>query len=246
MQEENMMLKDKVIVVTGATSGIGEAVARDLLEAGAIVYALGRNKDSLAELGAHPNCTAVELDIASEDEIVAFAGSIDKVDGLVNSAGISVLESVFDITTENLRKILDVNLIGLIVMSREIAKIMVENKTAGAIVNVSSNASTIGVPDHLAYCSSKGAVDAATRVLAVELGKYNIRVNNVNPTVTLTAMGRMAWSDPAKSNPVLARMPLGRFAEPSEVSKPILFLLSDDASMISGANLQVDGGFNIR
>lgn len=100
-----------------------------------------------------------------------------------------------------------------------------------------------GLLEHPVYCASKGAVDAFTRAAAVELGPYNIRVNSVNPTVILTDMGRLGWSDPNKAGPMLAKIPLKRFGEVSEVFDAVLYLLSDKSSMITGHCLPVDGGF---
>ncbi len=239
-------LKGKKIVVTGATSGIGRAIVTELLAAEAYVYGVGFGADIVAELNALANCEAVELDVTSEEAVAAYAAGLDTVDGLVNSAGISILEPVLEFKKESIEKIFAVNVIGGMLMSKEIAKVMIKNKTAGAIVNLSSQASIIALRDHLGYCASKGAVDALTKVMCLELGEYNIRVNSVNPTVTMTAMGKMAWSDPAKSGPVLDAMPLGRFAEPEEIARPVLFLLSDAASMVSGVSLPVDGGYTIQ
>ncbi len=239
-------LAGKKIVVTGATSGIGRAIVDELLAAGAYVYGVGFGAEVVAELNGLDNCEAEELDVTSEEAVGAYAGRLAAVDGLVNSAGISILEPVLEFKKASLEKVLAVNLIGTLLMTREIAKVMIKNDTPGAIVNLSSQASIIGLKEHLSYCASKGAIDSATMVLCMELGKYNIRVNAVNPTVTMTAMGKMAWSDPAKSQPVLEAMPLGRFAEPEEVARPVLFLLSSEASMISGVALPVDGGYTIQ
>ena len=115
----------------------------------------------------------------------------------------------------------------------------------GAIVNVSSVASFIGFADHAAYCASKGALDALTRVMANELGRQGIRVNGVHPVVTLTPMAEKAWSDPGKSGPMLARIPSGRFVQPDEVASVIAYLLSDEAAMVNGIDMPVDGGFLI-
>lgn len=239
-------LAGKKIVVTGVTSGIGRAIADELLKVGAYVYGAGLGSKVIEELNSFDNCEAVELDVTGETEVENYVATLPGIDGLVNSAGISILEPVLKFKKESLEKILAVNLIGGLIMSREIAKNMIKNKIAGSIVNLSSQASIIGLKEHLGYCSSKGAIDSATMVMCMELGEYNIRVNAVNPTVTMTVMGKMAWSDPAKSRPVLDAMPLGRFAEPEEVAKPVLFLLSDDASMISGVALPVDGGYTIQ
>ena len=131
----------------------------------------------------------------------------------------------------------------LLTLFQVAAQSMKSRGVPGAIVNVSSQASEVGLPDHTAYCVSKGALDQLTRVMAVELGPANIRVNSVNPTVVLTEMGKAAWSDEAKAAPMLARIPLRRFAEEQDVVNAIVFLLSDKAAMVNGAFLPVDGGF---
>lgn len=128
-------------------------------------------------------------------------------------------------------------------VAASVAKSMIDEGVKGSIVNVSSQASLVALDDHLSYCASKGAMDAMTRVQCGEWGKHGIRVNSVNPTVTLTPMAQMAWSEPSKRDPALAAIPLGRFAETWEVAAPILFLLSDAASMISGVSLPIDGGY---
>lgn len=101
----------------------------------------------------------------------------------------------------------------------------------------------IGLKEHASYCASKGALDQLTRVMALELGPHNIRCNCVNPTVIMTDMGKMAWSDQEKAAPMLAQIPLGRFGEVDEVVNTVKFLLSDDSSMINGVTLPIDGGF---
>jgi L-xylulose reductase len=98
--------------------------------------------------------------------------------------------------------------------------------------------------DHAAYCASKAGLDQLTAVMAVELGEYGIRVNSVNPTVVLTEMGKRAWSDPAKGGPMLARIPLGRFAECEDIASVVCFLLSDAGGMLNGLALPIDGGFH--
>ena len=103
-------------------------------------------------------------------------------------------------------------------------------------------ASLVALKEHVVYAASKAAVDGMTRVLALELGPHNIRVNTINPTVVMTDMGRYAWSDPAKAAPMLARIPLGRFAEVIDIVNVIIFLLSDKAAMIHGAIIPIDGG----
>ena len=124
-----------------------------------------------------------------------------------------------------------------------VARNLLKRGAPGSIVNVSSQGSKVGLDQHTAYCMSKGAMDQLTRTMALELGRKGIRVNAVNPTVVLTAMGRKAWSDPVKAAPMLARIPLGRFAEEVDVVNVIVFLLSERAAMINGSTVPVEGGF---
>eukprot|EP01123_Difflugia_compressa_P003730 TRINITY_DN15029_c0_g1_i1.p1 TRINITY_DN15029_c0_g1~~TRINITY_DN15029_c0_g1_i1.p1 ORF type:complete len:151 (-),score=13.47 TRINITY_DN15029_c0_g1_i1:18-449(-) len=138
---------------------------------------------------------------------------------------------------------MNVNLRSAFLLSQKVVRGMVSRGVQGSIVNVSSKAALVGLDKHVAYCSSKGGMDQLTRVMASELGQHRIRVNSVNPTVVLTEMGKRAWSDPSVSEPMLKKIPMGKFAEPSDVSDAVLFLLSDSSSMIHGITLPVDGGY---
>jgi NAD(P)-dependent dehydrogenase (short-subunit alcohol dehydrogenase family) len=157
-----------------------------------------------------------------------------------------LLERAIDTTAASFDHVMAVNARGAALVARHVARGMIEAKRQGSIVNVSSQAALVALDDHLSYSASKAAMDAITRALCIELGPHGIRVNSVNPTVTLTPMAVLAWSDPAKRGPALQGIPLRRFAEPREVAEPILFLLSDAASMISGVALPIDGGFTAR
>lgn len=132
-------------------------------------------------------------------------------------------------------------LLGAVNVTRIVVEGMKKRKY-GSIVNNSSIAALFGLVDHLAYGASKGALDTITKVLAAELGPFNIRVNSVNPTVTWTEMAMAGWSDEAKRTRMMDKIPLQRFAEPKEVAQAIVFLLSDKASMLSGVILPIDGG----
>jgi NAD(P)-dependent dehydrogenase (short-subunit alcohol dehydrogenase family) len=123
---------------------------------------------------------------------------------------------------------------------------MIAGGRGGSIVNVSSQASLVALSGHISYGSSKAALDNITRVSALELGRYNIRVNSVNPTVVMTEMSAYYWGRPDVGPPFLEQMPLGRWATEDEIAAPISFLLSDDASMITGVSLPIDGGYTCR
>lgn len=239
----NFELQNQGILVTGATSGIGLDIAQALAELGANLVLIGRNRGILVELKQSLGALTLAVDITDEAAVTAAFSEMPVLDGLVNCAGISILDDVLDVKAKDLDRIMATNVTASAVVAREAARHMIANGRQGSIVNVSSQAAMSALPGHLGYCASKAAMDAMTRVLCLELGPKGIRVNSVNPTVTLTPMAERAWADHAKRDPMLAAIPLGRFATPREVALPVAFLLSSAASMISGASLPIDGGF---
>jgi L-xylulose reductase len=180
--------------------------------------------------------------LASEDGVRQTLEGLD-VWGVVNCGGfggeiatpMATDISVFD-------KVISVNARGALLVIKYASQSMVRLGKGGSIVNVSSQAALIGLAGHISYGSSKAALDNITRVSALELGKYNIRVNSVNPTVVMTEMSAFYWGKPEIGDPFLRRMPLGRWATEEEIASPIVFLLGDGASMITGVSLPIDGG----
>jgi L-xylulose reductase len=238
-----MRFEGKCALVTGAGKGIGREIALLLAGSGATVVAVSRTEDDLASLRREIDCEAIVADLADVEEARAAARRAGPVDLLVNNAGVSIPQPFLETTVEAFDRTIAVNLRAALVIAQVVAASMIERGRGGAIVNISSQASMVGLADHAAYCASKGALDQLTRVIALELGPHRIRVNAVNPTVTLTPMGQMAWGDPAKSDPMKAKIPLRRFAAPIDVAQAVAFLLSDEAAMIHGVTLPVDGGF---
>jgi len=233
----------KTVLVTGAGKGIGEATARLMAARGARVIAVSRTRSDLEALAAAIGCETVCVDLADADAARAAAQAAQPVDLLVNNAGMVELQPFLDTTVDAFDTTMAVNVRAPMIVAQVCARSMIERGVPGAIVNVSSISAMIGLPLHAAYCASKAALDGLTRVMAVELGAHGIRVNAINPVVTLTPMAEKAWSDPAKSAPMLARIPLDRFVQPEEVARSIAYLLGDDAAMVSGTSLAVDGGF---
>ena len=240
-----MEFSKRRVLVTGAGKGIGLAVAKMLAARGASIVAISRSADDLAALDKEIGSRSFAVDLADAEATREAARAAMPVDYLVNCAGTTTLEPFVDVSLETFDRLIAVNTRAPLIISQEYAKHRIAKKLPGAIVNVSSNSAFTGFANHAAYCASKGALDAMSRVMANELGPHGIRVNCVNPAITLTAMARKAWSDPQKAAPMLSRMPLGRFIEPEEVAEAILFLLSDRASMINGVSMPVDGGFKI-
>ena len=240
-----MSLEGKSVLVTGSGKGIGRATAVKLASAGASIIALTRSPADLESLAAEIDCRAIAVDLADPEATRAAVRGALPFDLLVNNAGTTILEPFLDTSVASLDHLFAVNTRAPMIVAQEYARDRIARGLGGAIVNVSSNASWMGWADHAAYCASKGALDAMSRVMANELGRKGIRVNCVNPTVTLTPMAVKAWSDPAKADPMLSRIPLGRFLEPEDVAGIILFLLSDAASSLNGLTMPVDGGFAI-
>ncbi|XP_053561641.1 L-xylulose reductase [Bombina bombina] len=231
-------------LVTGAGKGIGRATVKALHAAGAEVTALSRSSGDLDSLAKEcPGVQTICVDLADWKTTEAALSSLGPIDLLVNNAGVALLQPLLEVTEEAFDRSFAVNVKAALLVSQVVARQMIERGVPGSIVNVSSQASQRALQDHAVYCATKGALDMLTKVMALELGSKQIRVNAVNPTVVMTDMGRIGWSDPQMAGSMLSRIPLGRFAEVEDVVHSILFLLSDKSSMITGSFLSVDGGF---
>ncbi|PTB22198.1 short-chain dehydrogenase [Trinickia symbiotica] len=233
----------KTVLITGAGKGIGHATALLMAARGARVIAASRTEADLVALRREIGCETLCVDLADAHEARAAARRAQPVDLLVNNAGTVELQPFLDTTVDAFDSTMAVNVRAALIVAQECARNMIARGAGGAIVNVSSISAQIGLPLHASYCASKAALDGLTRVMAVELGEHGIRVNAINPVVTLTPMAVKAWSDPDKAAPMRARIPLRRFAEPDEVARTIAYLLGEDASMINGVSFAVDGGF---
>lgn len=230
----------KTVIITGGAAGIGEAAAEKLLSGGWHVGVLDLGVPKLSdERLRHESC-----DVTDEE---AVAAAFDRVLdgwppllGLVNSAGMAVAKLFRDTTPEQFRKVLDVNVVGSFIPGREAVRRMVEGR--GAIVNIASVAGNRGSIDRTAYGSSKAAVINMTQVMAVELADEGIRVNAIAPGPVETQM--VAEVHDAETRAVWNRLvPQSRYSSPAEIAGAIAFLLSDEASYITGHTLNVDGGF---
>ncbi len=238
-----MQFSGKSVIITGAGKGIGRACAQLMAARGANVVALSRTQSDLDSLKAETGCRAIRVDLADAGATRAAMQRAGTCDFLINSAGINVLEGVLDMSEAGYEAVMAINLRAALITCQEFSRARVAAGGGGAIVNITSIAGHRGFQDHLCYAASKAGLEGATRVMAKELGPHGIRVNAVAPTITLTELAAVAWSDAAKSAPMMVRHPLNRFAEAEEVAQSIALLLSDDSRMISGAVLPVDGGF---
>lgn len=238
-----MQFTGKSIIVTGAGKGIGRACAQLFAAQGAAVVALSRTQSDLDSLRAEVGGRSIRVDLADPGATRAAMAEAGTCDFLVNSAGINVLQSALDMTEAGYEAVMGINLRAALITCQEFARRRIAAGGGGAIVNITSIAGHRGFQDHLCYAASKAGLEGASRVLAKELGPHGIRVNCVAPTITLTELAAVAWSDPQKSAPMMVRHPLARFAAAEEVARSIALLLSDGSDMITGAVLPVDGGF---
>ncbi|XP_030750949.1 L-xylulose reductase-like [Sitophilus oryzae] len=236
--------KGKRALVTGASQGIGREVAKKLALLGAKVTALARNKDHLTSLKKEVcSIDIYPVDLSNWKETEEVLKKVGDIDLLVNNAGLAILGPLTEVSEDDIDKVFNINVKAVINLTKYAVQNLLSRNVKGSIVNVSSQASVVGLDNHTVYCASKGAVDAFTRAAALEYGPKGIRVNNVNPTVILTDMGKLGWSDPAVAEPMLAKIPLRRFGEVDEVVNSIIFLLSDLSSMTTGSNIYIDGGY---
>ena len=238
-----MEFTGKRALVTGAGKGIGRELVATLASRGATVVALSRSDADLRSLHAETGCETILADLADTESAAAAVQAALPVQLLVNNAGVAMLDPALRVSEAAFFQLMRVNAWAALRMAQVVGSDLVARGERGAIVNVSSIAAAVGLADHAAYCASKAALDAITRVLAVELGPRGIRTNSVNPVVTLTPMADLVWSDTAKAAPMLARIPAGRFVQPREVAQAVCFLLGEGAAMVNGACLDVDGGF---
>ena len=239
-------LAGRGVLVTGATGGIGAATVRRLVGEGATVYAGGRNLEQLNKLCGETGAEPVAFDLTSDDQIHAAVSGLE-LWGVVNCGGFGgEIATPQDTDIAVFDKVMSINARGSLLVIKHAAPGMIARGVGGSIVNVSSQAGLVALPGHISYGSSKAALDNITRVAALELGKHNIRVNSVNPTVVMTDMSASYWGRPDVGPPFLEQMPLGRWATEDEIAAPICFLLGGDASMITGVSLPVDGGYTCR
>lgn len=243
-------LSGKVAIVTGAASGIGAAIAEAFAARGARVALLDMNLEAASERARDlPGAVALACNVtdsASVAAAVAAAGkALGPIDILVNSAGIVDLAPAEDLSAGAWDRTIAVNLTGSFLMAQDVGRSMIAAGRGGRIINLASQAGSVAIDGHVAYCASKFGVIGVTKTLALEWGRHGITVNSISPTVVLTDLGRKAWDGP-KGEAMKALIPTGRFAEPHEIASAAVFLASDEAAMINGADLLVDGGYTVK
>lgn len=240
----------KVVVVTGAGTGLGECYAQAFGEMGATVVCAGRTPGPLERVaaGIRENggaAIALRVDVADPDAIRRFMEQVQAqtggVDVLVNNAGAEFVEDFLSVTPEHFDAIIDVNLKGAYFMAQTAAKAMKEK--GGKIINIGSLGSYIGLAESSVYCSSKGAIVQLTKTMAIELAKYNIQVNAIAPGYFVTPMTRQFYDDPEHRAWIESRIPAGRWGMGRDLAGPALFLASAASDYVTGQVVVVDGGW---
>jgi len=250
----DITLEGKVAFISGASKGIGVAAAQVLASAGASLALTARDETGLQDTarvardqGVSVWTRTAELGDATELRTLGTAALDDlgRIDILVNNAGITMPQSILDLGLDEWHATFDVNLLAPVLLAQAFAPGMIE-RGHGKIINVSSRAALGSLADNVAYCSSKAALVAVTRVMAIEFGPHNVQANCVAPTVTLTPMARRIWTPGPRTDAKLARIPAGRFAEADDVAKTILYLASPLSDFVNGTTIPVDGGEGAR
>jgi NAD(P)-dependent dehydrogenase (short-subunit alcohol dehydrogenase family) len=243
-------LKGKRALVTGGASGIGAAICEAYAAKGARIAVVDLNGDAAASkaeaLGG--GATSFSCDVASADAVRktvdGVLAALGGLDILVNSAGVVFLAPAEVLSLDDWSKTIAINLTGTFLMSQAVGKAMIAAGGGGKIVNLASQAGSVAIDQHAAYCASKFGVIGLSKTLAAEWGKHGLCINTISPTVVLTELGKKAWEGP-KGDALKLRIPSGRFAFPEEIAAAAVFLASGAADMINGADLLVDGGYTI-
>jgi NAD(P)-dependent dehydrogenase (short-subunit alcohol dehydrogenase family) len=247
-----MNLQGKTAIVTGAARGIGAACAHAFASHGARVVLADVNAEACRSMASEIESAtgaethAVLTDVSDPAQCEALVTSsverFGQCDILLNNAGILQAGSILDVSIEDFDRVLDVNLRGTFLLSRLVARRMVEKGIKGSIINMSSTNAVVAIPDQLAYAVSKGGVRQLTNAMAMALAPYDIRVNAIGPGSIQTDMLEQVMQDDESRRVILSRTPLGRAGAPEEVAKVAVFLASDYASYITGQTIYPDGG----
>ena len=244
-------LVGRKVLVTGGNKGIGKDIAIAFAQLGADVVIAGRDETTLISTAGllqtyNPKSTFVKADMQEVESIRSMVDFTNEylggLDVVVNNAGINIPKPAMEVTEEDWDSVIDTNLKGTFFCAQQAGKYMIP-QGKGKIINIVSQMAFVGYIKRAAYCSSKGGAVQLTKALAVEWAPFNIKVNAVAPTFIETELTQKMFTDQAFYQDVLSRIPLGKLAQPSDVTGAVLFLASDLANFITGETIRVDGGW---
>jgi 2-deoxy-D-gluconate 3-dehydrogenase len=250
----SLSLDEKIAVVTGASRGLGQAAALALAEGGADIALLGRAEGELEKTAdmvreLKRRAIVVKFDATAEDSIEAAAEAVvekfGRVDVLVNNAGVAETAPLLEMSLAQIRRVIDTNLVGAMLVARAFGAHMVAQQR-GSIINVASVAGLGGEPDLTAYCASKGGLISFTKALAIEWARHNVTVNALAPGWFRTDLNKTALDDPKIGPKIVGRIPLRRVGQPEELGPLVVYLASDSARFMTGSVVVFDGGQSAR
>jgi glucose 1-dehydrogenase len=247
-----MRLQNKVAIVTGSASGIGQAIAIRFAREGAMVVVdyvgspdlPSKTENQIASFGG--KTIAVAADVSKPDEVQNLidraVSAFGRLDIVVNNAGVEKKIDFVDYPLDELQKILAINLVGPFLVSQAAARQMIKQGHGGRLINISSVHEDLPMPTNAAYCASKGGLRMLMRTIAVELAKDRITVNNIGPGAVFTPIDADVEAKPAMEKALMSEIPLNRWGKPEEIAALAVYLASDEASYITGSTYFIDGG----
>jgi len=246
-------LSGRVAIITGAAGGLGRIITFSLISFGAHAVLASRNLKNIKYLEAEVQemggeALAIACDVTQEDQIERMVSEsmqrFGKVDILVNNAGINIRVPAEEMSLQDWRKVMETDVTGAFLCSQRVGRLMIQRRK-GKIINISSIRGQSGRATLSAYSASKGGLEALTRALACEWGKYNIQVNSIAPSTVETELSKPSLADPMFVKKITERIPLGRWAQPDDFIGSVVFLASDASNFVNGHILFVDGGYII-